>query len=1103
MEPAGGPVVRSCEGRPCTGRGLLARWRLWGFALLLLCHDVAVAQEATGGVRGTIMDKEFDTPLSAVTVSILETGERTESNESGHFVFQELKPGAYTVVATRTGFERIVRGNVVVAPGDMTNLALVMNAEYMELQELVVRPLELDKTADADAELANDLSTKLAKDLAAQLPTEAGLLNLRAESAGIVDAVGKDMMSKAGAGNAADAMKLVAGATISGDKYAVIRGLSDRFVNTTVNSIVIPTADPDVRAVQLDLFPSALLDSMRVYKTFTPDLPGNTSGGSVDIVTPSPPDKFLLEVKVGTGYNSNATGNKDFLTSGQKMDYFGLDEGDREQSLQNGEVAQAKDYPRRGSGESLEDFQKRQDTWRTEAQRLEGQTRSLSRVLGPTREAPPPNHGWGLTYGDSLKLAPETRLGWLSTFTYSDKYTHYEGVRHNLHGSSDMTVFEPLGFRTGNYTPNQWDAEGSRHTVGWGYGQVLELKHEDYSLKLNYLRTQQSDDLALNFWDDKTYPTTFEQNGQTLPALERRNESLTYTMRSLESLQLLGVLPLKVLDFPDLMLGFDPGTPRVEWAVATSEAIQDQPDQRFFQGTYDAQRGQWYDPGSEPFVQRSWRNTDEDNDFYRADLIWPFEAGPQRQGQLKTGWSLEDTTREFTQDTFYYENGYGATPYAYNYAPFDEPWTQVFLEPQRLGYPIFGTGADYQPNNPGAINWVVASSARDLDYTGTLRVPAYYGMGELPIMPWFKFIGGARVEETSMATKVRAANGQESSALVLDVRGYVAKLEAGDLKATPAFTQANPEAGQTLSSMADASLEQTDMLPSLSFVLDVVPSVKLRGTWSRTIGRPTFKELTPVVQQEYLGAQGFAGNPTLTISELENYDLRLEANPGDGQLFSVSAFRKDIIDPIDYSNRSTTEPGGAIVMPFNYPEGEITGFELEARQDLGRFQPCLRGLSLGGSYTLLEATVTLPDYDVEGLKGKMIDANKDPEAVDSERPMKDQPDFLASLYAMYDIPLSGTSVALFLTKVGDTLVAGESGSGVQYAPNRIRQPYLSLDLSISQKVGQNGKLSLGITNLLDPKIEEVWQSDYVDEDEAVASSYRKGRTFSLSYTLKW
>lgn len=1118
-------------------RGYDQRWNLLSHSFLLLwmvavtlCLAERTGAQETGVLRGTVTDREFATPLSAVTVWIAETKDKTVSDDTGHFALHGLAAGTYTVVLSKSGFDRVVRSNVVVAPSAMTTLDVAMPAQYEEMEALVVRPLEAEGQAQDDDGMGQDLAqlgTKLADDLAARVPVDAvdlELINLRAGSVGVVDAVSKDFMGKAGAGSAAEAVKLVAGVTLAEDKFAVIRGLSDRFVNTTVNGIAVPTADPDVRAVQLDLFPSALLESIRVYKTFTPDLPGNTSGGSVDIVTPSMPDRLVLEVKAGVAYNTQATGNKNFLTSGQGMGYFGLDEGERKQTVQNGDIPTARRYPRTPPAPAYDPANPSPEwqQWIANAKKLESQTRSLSSVMGPTREAADPNHNWGVTYGDRIKLGVDTSVGWLLAGSYSSKYTYHEnGVERNL-VSSDLLTFGPaIGSSetaptpsnpVGNVDPDQWQTEEGRHTVGTGLGSVFELKSGDHSVRLNYLRTQQTEDKALSYVDKQTNPLRYW-----------RNESLIYTARSMDSLQLLGTTPLEFLDIPPLRLGLDPDVPRLEWAAATSSSAQDQPDRRFFVAEYNPALQQWNAPeGINDFAQRSWRTITEDSKFYRADLIWPYAVGNDRQGQLKTGWSFEDTYRTYTQDTLIYKAATyvsPSTPYTTNPGSFDDPWSQVFLERQRLGYPFLGTGADYSSATPWEANWVIEGFGRDIDYTGVQQIPAYYGTTEVPVFPWLKLIGGARLEKTTLSTEVHAANGRDDQVYVLDVRKYIERhRNPNDNSGIPITSPGSSNPPVTLAELANASIEQTDVLPSLGLALDLVGNLKLRGTWSQTVARPTFKELTPVSQQDHLGGQMFAGNPTLTMSQVENYDLRLEWNPGDGRLLSVSGFAKTITEPIDYSIRPTAFGSDTVIMPFNYPEGEVRGLEFEARQDLGRLHPWLRGLTLGGSYTWLEATVTLPDNEATQMRDRIINLKRqhaglspsDPtpaaltDSVDvGKRRMKDQPAYLISLYALYEVQRSGTSFALFLNRSGETLVAGEDFSSEFYIPNRVAKPSTSLDFSVSQKVCKHGKLSLSITNLLNPEIVEVWQSDYVDQGEAIASSYTKGRTISLSFSLKW
>src|SRR6185369_7065936 len=110
------------------------------------------------------------------------------------------------------------------------------------------------------------------------------------------------------------ALKFVVGASVVGGKYAVVRGLLDRYTGTTLNGVKVPSADPRRRAVQMDLFPTGTIESVTVTKTFTPDLQGDFTGGGVDIRTRSVPDGPLLAGSVGAEYNTKASGNDRFLS---------------------------------------------------------------------------------------------------------------------------------------------------------------------------------------------------------------------------------------------------------------------------------------------------------------------------------------------------------------------------------------------------------------------------------------------------------------------------------------------------------------------------------------------------------------------------------------------------------------------------------------------------------------------------------------------------------------------------------------------------------------------------------------------------------------------
>jgi hypothetical protein len=244
----------------------------------------------SGAIRGTVYDKDFELALPRACVTLVEALLATATNADGQFLFERVPPGIYTLSVTKDGYERQIVANVVVAPGQVAEVKVDLASEVVDMEELVVNGEDL---------LGN---------------TEIGLLEVRAESTTMQDAISSELIGKAGASDAAGALKLVVGATVSEGKYATVRGLSDRYTGTTLNGVRLPSADPRKRAVNIDIFPTGTIESMTVTKAFTPDLQGDFTGGGVDIKTKSVPDDTLLTMSVGGEYNTLATGNDEFLS---------------------------------------------------------------------------------------------------------------------------------------------------------------------------------------------------------------------------------------------------------------------------------------------------------------------------------------------------------------------------------------------------------------------------------------------------------------------------------------------------------------------------------------------------------------------------------------------------------------------------------------------------------------------------------------------------------------------------------------------------------------------------------------------------------------------
>jgi outer membrane receptor protein involved in Fe transport len=118
----------------------------------------------------------------------------------------------------------------------------------------------------------------------------------------------------------------------------------------------------------------------------------------------------------------------------------------------------------------------------------------------------------------------------------------------------------------------------------------------------------------------------------------------------------------------------------------------------------------------------------------------------------------------------------------------------------------------------------------------------------------------------------------------------------------------------------------------------------------------------------------------------------------------------------------------------------------------------------------------------------------------SKREMTNAPEYLYNLFLTYELDklgLKGTQLGLFYSVRGDTLIAGAGQSKGYFVPNVYEKEYGTFNLSVSQRIGERWKLEFQAKNLLDPKIETAYRSEYIDGD-VTKTSYRKGMEFSLS-----
>lgn len=993
----------------------------WSILVVCMIFHAGIAfSQSAGSIRGTVYDNDFDAPLVNVQIAIIETGAVVTSSSEGTYVFPQVAPGTYTLVFSKDGYVRQVRSDVLVSSGQLTEVNIWLSGDFTDMEEFVVQYVQLVSE------------------------TEAALLELRMESPSLMDSISADLMSQAGASDAASALRLVAGASVQDGKFAVIRGLPDRYVNSQMNKVRLPTSDEDKRAVQLDQFPSAAIESIQVSKTFTPDQQGDASGGAVNVVTKGIPDESVLNFSAQMGANSQAVGNGDYLTyDGGGVSFWGFDDGGRDIQFNN-----------IGS--------------------------SWDGAVGVIRDDAPLEAKFSTSAGGKYELSPDWTLGALGSFFYERGTTYFEnGIDDKWWIESPDSLMTPQ-FTQG--TPGDGDfktqlfdvSQGSQETK-WGTLGVFGLETEDHSLSLLHMFTQSTEDTATLAEDTRGKFFYFpdydvsdprdpgNRNRDSAPFI--RTETLEYTERSTQTLQLNGqhTLPELDLSYGEILNMLQP---EVDWTMAFSSSTLDQPDKRQFGSTWWANS---FNPGFPPFIppstnpevhrsfkpaanftlgnlQRTWKDISEESDQFAINLKLPFEQWSGDEGYVKMGVFYDEVKRDYNQESFSnFNDDSDQFP-----GPFEDFWSAEF--------PL-----EEHPVTPGQI---------DVDYDGAQEIFAWYQMMDLPIDSTFKLVGGARVEHT----KIGIINFPEDDVTWIPPgSSSQVTLNPGD---------------------ADVNFVQTDTLPSIGFVYTPWEPVTLRTSYSQTIARQTFKELSPIQQQEFLGSDVFIGNPFLQMSSLKNYDVRVDYTPYEGGLLSASWFYKDIKDPIEYVQRVVEFP---YTTPVNYPEGTLSGFEFEVRQQMGQLWDPAQGLALGANATLIHSEVSLPQREVDIFRQPNIDRDL------STRDMTNAPEHLYNFFLTYEMDalgLEGTQLGLFYTIRGDTLVAGAGQSSGNFVPNVYETEFGSLNLSLTQQLGETWRVRFQAKNLTDPEIESVYRTDG-PEGDVVKTRYTKGMDFSITVSARF
>ncbi len=931
--------------------------KLFLFLYILLFFST-VGYSQNGTIRGMVIDKGTGEELIGATIYLDGTTTGTTTDFDGNFSL-DVPAGVHVIVCSFISYETIKISKFEVKEDEVSVLDFQMGTATLGLEEVTVEAREIRRTENA-------------------------LLVLQKKSATMVDGISAQQISRMGDRDAASSLKRVTGVSVQSGKYVYVRGLSDRYSKTILNGAEIPGLDPNKNTVQMDLFPSNLIENMVVYKTFSPDLPGDFTGGLVNVVTKDFPEKYTFQFSTSVGFNPQANLNSEFLGyEGGKLDWLGIDDGTREIPVV---VDNIPNYP-------------------LEKNKLDEITRSFNKTMEPEEKNSFLDHSHSISIGNQFDFLGKP-LGFIAGLTYSHSFNY------NDNGKKNREQLKDINSTSLDNEQRLSDRMGEEEIL---LGAMMNTSYKlsnNSKIGLSLIRNQSGSSKARTLYGSR--------NSDEI-GMYYETRTLQYTQRAFSSAQLRGEHYLPSLKYLEL-----------KWLSSFTLSQQDEPDLRFFSNSYypsnEGEAQYQIEQSKYDLPTRYFRDMMETNFDNKVDFTLPFTAfgAPSK---FKFGGSYVYKYRQFNdQRVMYWFQFPGHT--------FDGSVTN-FLSDDNIGQ-----NADAYITNGRYGVYIQDGTEEKNSYTAKQSVMGSYAMVDMPVFEKLRVIAGLRFETTS-----------------LNVESKDDRKDKGEL-------------------------DKNDLLPALNLTYSVTDKMNVRAAYTKTLARPSFRELAPFESFDFAGGETWVGNPNLERTLIDNFDLRWEFFMKPGEMFSISGFFKTFHNPIEIvDNPIAVNPE---ITWRNVDEAIVMGFEAEVRKNLD-FIPYLENFRVGANYTYVNSKVSIDPLELQGMG----------ENAEDTRVMMGQAPYIFNGYIAYSNDSIGLSVNLGYNITGEKLAIVVKG----ITPDIFEQPFASLDFTMSKKFGDHISLKFKLNNILD----EIHEQLYIFGDKTYTyRSYSSGRKFSIgfSYLIK-
>jgi hypothetical protein len=621
-------------------------------------------------IVGKVINRKTGEPLIGASVSLEGKKRATQTDQNGYYSFGGLAAGEYIIQCSYVSYATQTLSPYSLKEDQLATIDIVM-VPSGDMAAVVVK---------------SDRAPKQAKE------TVSSLLIAQKNAASVSDGISAETIKKTPDRNTGEILKRVSGASLQEDRFAIIRGLNERYNAAYINGAPLPSSESDRKAFAFDIFPANMLDNLIIYKTATPDMPGEFAGGQIVINTKGIPAKNFQSVSLGLGFNTVITlKDRKYYNGGiqgGQWEFLGIDNN---RALTPG-------FPDIQTFKSL-----------SVDKRCEYAGIYMQRDWAFYNKLALPNSSLQYVLGRNIERKGKDFLGILFSITHSRNYTKNDGDR----------IF---------YAPEYQNAPQLVYKEETNSSQTLFGLVGNVSMKINNNNSLSLKNLFSINTDDRVIIRTGQDDIINEPSRFTKSHALWFTSNTILTSQLIGEHFLKTSKI------------RLNWLASFSSIRREVPALRRM--TYDSSDGF---PG---WTAKLYDINPVDNDntaglsFYssnkekiknlRLDLSRTFKWGANIQSTFKVGGYYQHRDRIFNPRLLALCN--------YNSSQFDI--SLLNLTPDKI---FFGTMGSL-PGGGTGFTVKDITEIRDL-YTASAELFSYYAMADQRFGKKLRLIYGIRSED--------------------------------------------------------------------------------------------------------------------------------------------------------------------------------------------------------------------------------------------------------------------------------------------------------------------------------------------------------------------